>query len=216
MPREHGSADKVIELYWACLCLLANMSVELDDPFASSGGRNPDVIATAADGTRWAFALKTLSEVSQPARAAKNLVDNIEKAAKQIERAGCDKGMVVVNLKNVLDHALLRSGGAFPHWQAAQWAINAQIGNVLAPFYAQEAVALEPIFAKKTPVAPIVALVAHTTVLANPPLRNRMFTEVRSMFAASIPIPDEAKPGTFGREATGLAEDLNHLVQTVM
>lgn len=216
IPREQGSADKVIELYWACLCILAGMSVELDDPFTSSGGQNPDVIAAAADGTRWAFALKTLSEVAQPATAAKNLVQNIKKACQQIERAECDKGMVVVNFKNVLDHPRLRSEGAFPYWQAAHWAINAQIYSVLQPFYANEAVELEPLFAQRGKVAPVVALVAHTTALVHTPGRNQMFTELKTMIAASVPTADDPKTGTFGREASVLATDLNHLVQLVI
>jgi len=216
VAREHGSADKVIELYWACLCILAEMSVELDDPFSSSGGSNPDVIAKAADGTRWAFALKTLSEVSKPDTAAKNLVRNIEKGADQIKRAACDKGMVVVNLKNVLDHPRVRAGGPFPNWPAAQWSLNAQITNILDYFYRNEAVALEPTFAQRSAVAPLVALLAHTTALVQPPGRGLMFTELKTMIGVSVPTPDEPQPGTFGREAAGLAADLNHLVQVVL
>ncbi|WP_165479814.1 hypothetical protein [Rhizobium leguminosarum] len=97
-----------------------------------------------------------------PASAAKNLRANIEKACQQIERASCDKAVVVVNMKNVLDHPLLRSTGAFPHSTVARWAINAQIGELLKPFYENEAVALEPIFAVNHRAAPVVALVAHT------------------------------------------------------
>lgn len=215
VAREQGSADKVIELYWACLCILADMSVELDDPYTSSGGRNPDVIATAADGTRWAFAIKTLSEVSSPATAAKNLVENIKKASNQIDRTDCDKGMVVVNMKNVLDHPRLRSTGAFPNWQVAQWAISAQIGNILQPFYTNEAIELEQRFLHRGKVAPIVALVAHSTALVYTPRQNQMFTELRTMIAASVPTPEASKVGTYGREATALAEDFNDLVQLV-
>lgn len=178
IAREHGSADKVIELYWGCLCILAGMEVELDDPFESSGGQNPDVIATATDGTRWAFAIKTLADVAKPTTAAKNLRANIEKACQQIERASCDKAMVVVNMKNVLDHPLLRSTGAFPNSTVAQWAVNAQIGQILQPFYEHEAVALEPIFAVKHKAAPVVALVAHTAVVVHTPADSRMFTEI--------------------------------------
>jgi hypothetical protein len=216
VAREQGSADKVIELYWACLCLLSEMSVAIDDPISSSGGLNPDVIATAVDGTRWAFALKTLSEVPQSATAAKNLVRNIEKGSEQIRRASCDKGMVVVNLKNVLDHPRARAAGPFPNWPAAQWSVNAQITSILQHFYANEAVALEPLFSEASAVAPVVALLAHTTTLVHPPGRGLMFTELKTMTAVSVPTPDEPHPGTFGREAEVLATDLNHLVQVVL
>ncbi|AOO79650.1 hypothetical protein [Bosea vaviloviae] len=215
IAREQGSADKVIELYWACLCILADMSVEIDDPEASSGGRNPDVIATAADGTRWAFALKTLARVPHPATAAKNLMCNIKKACEQIERAECDKGIVVVNLKNVLDHDALRSAGTFANEQAAQCAINAQISQILEPFYANEVVELEHCFAQRGKVAPMVALVAHSTVFMQTPDSFSAFAQVNTMMVATLPTRDEPKPGTFMREACALAEDLNRLVWAI-
>jgi hypothetical protein len=47
--RNFGDADKVIELYWACLCILIEASVTLDDPDHSSKGKNPDVLAKMED-----------------------------------------------------------------------------------------------------------------------------------------------------------------------
>lgn len=216
VAREQGSADKVIELYWGCLCLLAGMTVELDDPFTSSGGSNPDVIGTAKDGTRWAFAIKTLAEVPAPETAAKNLRANIEKACQQIDRADCDKGMVVINLKNVLDHPLLRASGDYPNWMAANRAIQAQIGQILTPFYDVEAPELEPIFSTKTKVAPVAALVAHTTVLVHAPTGRRTFTEMKTMLGMPFPTSEKPGIGTYGREAIALATDLNDLVQKIL
>lgn len=40
-------------------------------------------------------------------------------------------------------------------------------GKSLKPFYENEAIALEPIFAVKHRAAPVVALVAHTTVVVS-------------------------------------------------
>jgi hypothetical protein len=173
------------------------------------------VIATALDGTRWAFALKTLSE-AKAENAAKNLVRNIKKGAEQITRAECDKGIVVVNLKNVLDHDGLRASGVYWGWEAAQRAIMVQIDNILQPFYAREAVELVPIFARKSVVAPLVILVAHTTAVVRPPGRNSIFTELKTMLAMPVPTPDEPSVGTLGREAVHLAEVFQHLVQVVI
>jgi hypothetical protein len=215
VAREHGSADKVIELYWACLSILAGMTVSLDDPIKSSQGKNPDVIAKAADGTRWAFAIKTLAEVASPERAAKNLAENFTKARQQIERASCDKGIVVVNLKNILRHDTIQSFGTFLNAASAHDLIKVEIAKILKPFYLDEAKILDP-FLPRVRIAPLIILVAHTTALVVPPAHKPMFTELKTMIAMSLPTPDEHAPGTFGREATMLAKDLNHLVQLVV
>ena len=86
VPREHGAADKVVELYWGCLCLLAGLDVELDDPVESSHGKNPDVIAIASDKTVWSFALKTLSKTENAANVPKNLLANINKGIDETNR----------------------------------------------------------------------------------------------------------------------------------
>jgi hypothetical protein len=78
---------------------------------------------------RWTFAACTPWAVRrQPPQ--RTFVQIFEKACQQIERASSDKAVVVVNMKNVLDHPLLRSTGAFPNSTVAQWAINAQIGEI--------------------------------------------------------------------------------------
>jgi hypothetical protein len=215
VAREHSSADKVIELYWACLSILAGMTVSLDDPITSSQGKNPDVIATAADGTRWAFAIKTLAEVATPERAAKNLAENFTKARQQIERADCDKGIVVVNLKNVLRHDAVQGLGTFINAASAHDVIKVEISKILKPFYVDEASGLDPIL-PRLKIAPIIILVAHTTALVAPSANKPMFTELKTMIAMSLPTPDEHAPGTFGREATMLAKDMNHLIQLVV
>ena len=214
---EQGDADKVIELYWACLCLIARMSVELDHPVKSSGGKNPDVIATAADGTRWAFALKTLAQVEKPENAAKNLAVRIEDGARQILRTGCEKGIVVVNLKNVLDHEKLRAHGPFQDWEMAHREMRHQIDALLHHFYTSEAALLQPLFEKRSIVAPVVILVAHATALVYPPGRAKtMFTELKAMHAAPVPAPVSPSPGTLGAEAIAFAAAMNHFVQTVI
>lgn len=212
-PREHGAADKVIELYFACLCLLAHMSVELDDPFTSSKGANPDVIATAADGTRWAFALKTQSR-GNPRNRAINLADLLNGAAKQILRARCDKGVAVVNLKNVIDHARLRASGAYARWEDARDALESQVDAILEEFHQTHVATLNPAFTQKGVLAPVVFLIAHTTVLCLAPGATQpAFTEIKSMKARMLPQRRIPEPGTYAAEVTALARVFNDLVQ---
>lgn len=202
MPTEHGSADKVIELYWGCLCLLAGLSVELDDPFTSSGGSNPDVIATASDKTTWAFAIKTLAQTPKLENLPKNIVANLEKGLDQIVASRADKGFVVINAKNILDHDSLRQQGPYHTWQEAQARLTQQLMLAIEPFYRDEAVAISQRFETKSQLAPMFAVVAHSTVLAYPTGLNRpMWTEVRTMVAPFLPKPDAPSPGSFGAEA---------------
>lgn len=216
VAREHGSADKVIELYWGALCLAAGLVVEFDDPFESSGGTNPDIIATAADTTRWAFALKTLQKVADTPKVSRNLAANIAKGIQQIERSGCEKGIVVVNLKNVLDRTDL-NGVTFPDWTVASDLVDQKVQEILNSFYANEVQGLISDFSSRGPVAPIVIILAHVTVLSLPPMRHTaMFTELKKMYVAGLPRPDEAPPGTYGAEATAFATALHHLVQVII
>ena len=59
---------------------------------------NPDVVGTIM-GKRWGFACKVLSTT-----AAKTIIQNIEKGCEQLSKANLDKGLVVINLKNILAH----------------------------------------------------------------------------------------------------------------
>ncbi|CAN5254932.1 hypothetical protein BH10PSE4_BH10PSE4_35110 [soil metagenome] len=97
-PITDQAGNKVIELYMACLAMYAASNVELDHPVTSSGGRNPDVMFDFRN-KKWALALKTLN-----GKAPRTLFENIKKAADQIEASAADHGLVVINLKNVLDH----------------------------------------------------------------------------------------------------------------
>jgi hypothetical protein len=216
VPREHGDADKVVELYWGCLCLLAGLDVELDDPVESSQGRNPDVIAVASDKTVWSFALKTLSRSENAANVPKNLLANIQKGMKQIAASRASKGFVVVNAKNIVDHDSLRRQGPYHTWQEANARLSQQLQVVLDAFYRDEVMGIEQTFNTGGVLAPIFVVVAHSAVLGYPPDSHRpVWTEVRTMIAPNLPKPDLPSAGSFGAEALGFAADLNHLMQTV-
>jgi hypothetical protein len=214
---EHGDADKVIELYWGCLCLLAGFKVKLDDPIASSGGKNPDVLATASDGTVWGFAIKTMSEANRRDNYPKNLRDLIKKGLTQIENSEAHKGFVVVNIKNVLIHEMLRDQGPYRNLDEAISRVRGQLDPVFAPFYKEEVFEIAEHLKGNARLAPLFAVVAHSAVLAYPPgsMRN-VWTELRIMFGNFLPTPDEPSPGSFGAEAFGLADELNHIIQTVI
>lgn len=126
-PVTDDAANKVIELYVACLAMRFGSNVKLDHP-TSSKGDNPDVMFDFR-GQRWAFALKTLHSTKP-----RTIYDNIKKGADQIEVSSAQFGLVILNTKNVLDHDLL--------WPFAQIALpenivleclRAQIGAIVEP-----------------------------------------------------------------------------------
>jgi hypothetical protein len=93
------ASNKLFELRIGLAAMTSGRDVLVDDPEASSGGDNPDVIATMMDNRRWGFACKVIN-----GDAPMTLYQNIEKGVDQIERSDCDVGVVVVGLKNRLPH----------------------------------------------------------------------------------------------------------------
>lgn len=92
--------NKLMELYISLLCMRFATNIELDNP-NNSQGDNPDVMFSFR-GKRWAIACKALHSAKE-----KTLYDTIEKGTEQINRSNAEKGIVVVNFKNIIDRDLL-------------------------------------------------------------------------------------------------------------
>jgi hypothetical protein len=90
-------ANKLFELYVACLAMRCGTNVTLDDP-SRSDGSNPDVLCTFG-GIRWGIACKVVHGASP-----QSLLDLIEGGLDQIDRSPASTGVVIVNLKNRIDH----------------------------------------------------------------------------------------------------------------
>ncbi|HEX9513816.1 MAG TPA: hypothetical protein VF939_25170 [Puia sp.] len=88
--------NKLLELYTALLCMRLSSDVDLDDP-NNSKGDNPDVIFTY-NKVRWAIACKALHSNNE-----KTLYDTIVKGTEQINRSPAVKGIVLVNVKNIIN-----------------------------------------------------------------------------------------------------------------
>lgn len=89
---------KMAELYVGCLAIHCGSQVLLDKPTGAEGD-NPDVMLTY-DAERWSLGIKTL--VSD--RNGQTIFDNVERASKQIGASTAQRGLVVINAKNVIDH----------------------------------------------------------------------------------------------------------------
>lgn len=88
--------NKLFELYIALLCMAFSDNVDLDDP-KNSKGDNPDIIFDYKD-EKWAIACKALHSNKE-----RTLYDTILKGTDQINRSAATKGIVAVNLKNIID-----------------------------------------------------------------------------------------------------------------
>jgi hypothetical protein len=212
--RQHDDADKVIELYWGCLCLLAGMEITLDDPVHSSGGKNPDVIATASDGTTWAFAIKTLAISSRPENIPMNFADRLEGGIDQIEASSADKGLVVMNLKNVIDHERIASSGPYMDWGPAHQQLGAEINEIETAFHTSHSQSVYTRLHKHPRIPPVAAIVAHTTapvVLSG----VTVMTQINAMIETRFPRDQQFSAGSFGQEARWLLMMLNDVAQRV-
>ena len=132
-PYNDDTARKMAELYMGCLAAHVGSDVVLDSPTAAKGD-NPDVIFTVTPNAcgipqqpeRWALAIKTIG-TSQ----GQTIFERIKEGSKQIDDPKClaQKGMVVINAKNALDHDALWNG-TFSNLQAAMDALGNQLDRL--------------------------------------------------------------------------------------
>ena len=92
--------------------------LKVDHPTKSSGGKNPDIVFSY-QGTRWAIACKTLDT-----EKAETLTGNISEGILQIDKSNADRGIVIVNMKNQIDHD-------------KAWGIN-KVGGIICYDYYEE------------------------------------------------------------------------------
>jgi len=88
--------NKLFELYIALLCMNFATNICLDNP-VNSKGNNPDLTFDFKGG-KWAIACKALHSDK-----GKTLYDAIEKGTEQVNRSSANKGIVIVNFKNIID-----------------------------------------------------------------------------------------------------------------
>lgn len=93
------ASNKIFELRLALACLDVGRDFDVEDPNASAGGANPDVLCTMPDGRRWGLACKVLHS-DNPLTLGDRFLDGVD----QIERSPAELGIVVVSMKNLLPH----------------------------------------------------------------------------------------------------------------
>lgn len=99
--KQDDKSNKFVEAIVGLFAVAHGTDVELDDPVRSSGGDNPDAIFTF-QGERISVACKTLHSTK-----VGTIFDNLASAAKQISRADCQRGYVLFNGMNILEHGTI-------------------------------------------------------------------------------------------------------------
>jgi hypothetical protein len=195
------AARKLVELYVACLAVHCGEGIRLDHP-ANSKGDNPDILLSYGDKI-WALAIKTPSS-----RQGQTLFENIQKAGEQIERSSANKGLVVLNVKNIIDHEAL--------WQAS----FASLDDALATLRAEMVKVCEAadkdrpasdwnaIFAGKKTVLPVL-LIGQSVVLLPTANSTQTPTPLKMMLACGFDRP-------LDQDGAELASCLTHWMQIIL
>lgn len=210
-PYNDDTARKMAELYMGCLAAHVGAQVDLDSPTAAKGD-NPDVIFTATptqaniaqQPERWALAIKTIGT-----NQGQTIFERIKEGAEQIDAPKCpaQKGMVVINAKNALDHDTLWNG-TFSDLQAATDALGNQLdllagnANTNRPQSEWDAIFLGKV---KRPVLFLGQSLVHLPTPAG--ARTPTALKMLKAYGAN---------GALDPIAHGLARCLNHFMQTIL
>ena len=209
-PYNDDTARKMVELYVGCLAAHVGTGVDLDSPTASKGD-NPDVIFTvtpidsdiALPSEQWALAIKTIST-----KHGQTIFERIKEGAQQIDTPKCaaQKGMVIVNAKNAIDHDAL-SNAAFSSLDDAIEALGGQLSS-LADIANMNRPQSEwgAIFSGR--VKRPVLFLGQSLVYLSTPAGDLIPTALKILKAFGT-------NSTLDQTAFGLANSLNHFMQTI-
>jgi hypothetical protein len=172
------TARKLVELYVACLAVHCGADIRLDHP-ANSKGDNPDILLSYGDEI-WALAIKTPSS-----QQGQTLFENIQKAGGQIERSSANRGLVVLNVKNIIDHEALWQG-SFATLDDAMAALKAEIAKVCEAADRNRPVAdWDAVFEGKKTVLPVL-LIGQSVVLLPTSRSAKTPTSLKMMLACGF------------------------------
>ena len=175
-PSPADTYNKLIELYWACLCLGKQFPITLDDP-VHSDGKNPDVITLNSAGQpAHAYAFKTIRS-----KHTQNIFDHIKKGVEQIERSPATRGIVALhltprlNMKELWPDDAYFSDYRFPAAHVTG-AMRVMVSQVL---WDNGQTAIDAIFAGKKAVGSVLCMAFAPTVAAHPDTGKPTFMPIK-------------------------------------
>lgn len=154
--KQDDKTNKFIEAIVGFFAVKHGKNVDLDYPVHSSGGTNPDVVFDF-DDQRVAIACKTLRS-NKP----QTIFDNIVSATKQISRANCDFGYVLLNAMNIADHIGVNKK-VFHGYEEPFNVLKKSIEDIYSVILSESTNELKNLFDNNPKACPIVVTVLHST-----------------------------------------------------
>ncbi len=208
-PAYPDAYNKLIELYWAGLCLGAGLTLELDHP-VELDGKNPDVMTRAAlRAARHGYAFKTIRSPH-----TQNMLDHLEKGISQIEELRSTEGIVAFHLTPRVQqaHEIWPTGGYFPDWRLPAQSVSDVCRQMIAQIVidnGQEKI--DGIFRGTKTVGSILCLAFCPTVAAHPKTGKPVVMPLKVGAVVEV-TAENPMSGALGTELTAL----NHMMQTVL
>ncbi|BBF94341.1 hypothetical protein [Blastochloris tepida] len=164
-PASSDVYNKLIEVYWASLCLGKGINVSLDHPVHSTGV-NPDVITLDSKGDAvHAYAFKTIRS-----KYTQSILDHIQRGVEQIEASSAGTGIVALHLTPRFQiSSLFPEGYLFDRWECGvayvAGAVRAMVTQVVCE---NGQSAIDNIFIKKKAVGAVLCLAFIPVVAKHP------------------------------------------------
>ncbi len=177
--KQDDKTNKFVEAIVGMAAVKYGSDVDLDDPVASSDGTNPDVIFTY-NGERISIACKTLRGDS-----CETILSNIKGAAKQIKRADCDKGYILINAMNILKHKKIKNR-IFDDHMTPLHILWDDIASKYRTIRSKDEQEILELFSDGK-VRPVVVTFLHSVALLNSPM-GRLSTSLKATFAIDFEI----------------------------
>ncbi|WP_454632778.1 hypothetical protein [Bradyrhizobium cenepequi] len=208
-PAYPDGYNKLIELYWASLCLGAGLNIELDHPIESDG-RNPDVITSAElRRSKHGYALKTVRSSH-----TQNMLDHLKKGIEQIEVSSSTEGIVAFNLTPRLlqEHSIWPHDGCFLDWNMPAAAVVQGCARMVDQIVIDNGrPAIDALFRGKKATGSVLCLAFCPTVAFHPQTGKQVVMPLK--VGTVVPVSHENPlSDAFGTELTVL----NHMMQTTL
>lgn len=168
-PPTGDAYNKLIELYWACLCMSLGRRVELDHP-KHSKGQNPDVITLDdAGAAAFGYAFKTVRSPH-----TQSVYEHIVKGIDQIERSPAREGIVALHLTpRIAKAGFWPTGGYYSDWRPVAWHIAGELRETVSAVVRDNGQpAIDGLFQGKKAVGAILC-VAFCPVVAKHPMSGK-------------------------------------------
>ena len=185
-----------------------NAASAYDSP-TNAKGDNPDVMVTlerddTGEKQRWALAIKTISSTQ-----GQTIYERIKNGADQVDDPKClaDRGMVVINVKDALDHDKLWKT-EFPDLASAMTALGAQIDGLIEAAEKDRPQAEWDALFKRKVARPILFLGQSLVRLPTPASKQTPTAlKMLKVYGAN---------GELDQAGAALAHCMNHLMQTIL